>query len=134
MKEFTVQIVTPDGEIFSGEAKSITVKTESGEVQIMRGHANYLATLSTGVAKLVLNDGSERKAAASGGFIVVSDGEARVIATTFEFADQIDIDRAKLAKNEAEERLASAKDAKEIMIANAKLARAISRISAAESK
>ena len=132
MKDFIVQIVTPDGELYSGEAKSITVKTSSGDVQIMKGHTDYLATLATGVAKLTLSDGTERKAAASGGFIAVSQGCVKVIATTFEFSDSIDINRAIAAKERAEEKISSAKNDEELKLAKAKLARAISRISASE--
>ncbi len=128
MNNFTVKIATPDGEIFNGEARSILVKTENGDVQIMRSHADLLAPLGTGRAKLTLPDGTEREAAASGGFILVSGGEAKVVATTFEFADNIDVKRAERAKEKAEHTLATARDDMEIKIAKAKLARAISRI------
>ena len=134
MKEFIVKIATPDGEIFSGEARSITVKTTEGDVQIMRGHANLLSPLGTGRAKLTLPDGTERDASASGGFILVSDGEAKIVATTFEFADEIDVERAKLARERAEHAIESAKDDRQIEIAKAKLARAISRINVATTK
>ena len=134
MKDFIVKIATPDGELFNGEAKSITVKTVNGDVQILKGHADLLSPLGTGHAKLTLIDGSEREAAVSGGFILVSEGEAKVVATTFEFADQIDVERAKRAQENAERILASATDERQIKVAKAKLARAISRISAASNK
>ena len=134
MKEFIVKIVTPDGEIFSGEARSVTVKTLSGDVQIMRGHADLLSPLGTGAAKLVLTDGAEREASVSGGFILVSEGEAKVVATTFEFADEIDLERAKRARERAEQALESAASERESEIAKAKLLRAISRINVASSK
>ena len=134
MKEFIVKIVTPDGEIFSGEARSVTVKTQSGDVQIMRGHADLLSPLAIGAAKLVLTDGTEREASVSGGFILVSEGEAKVVATTFEFADEIDLERAKRARERAEQALESATSEREIEIAKAKLLRAISRINVASSK
>ena len=133
MKEFIVKIVTPDGELFNGEAKSILVKTTDGDVQILRAHADFLAPLGVGKAKLTLSDGTERTASSSGGFILVSEGEAKVVATTFEFSDTIDIERAKRAKEKAEKLLSSAKTETEIDIAKAKLARALSRISVKES-
>ena len=134
MNYLSLTIVCPDGEIFSGEAKSILVTTETGEIQIMRGHADLFAPLGTGRAKLVLTDGTERTASASGGFILVSGGEAKVVATTFEFSDSIDLARAQLAKERAEERLKNAKTDKEIAIAKAKLLRAINRINVASAK
>ncbi len=129
MKKFIVKIATPDGEKFSGEAKSILVKSINGDLQIMRSHADLLAPLSTGRAKLMLSDGTERVAAASGGFILVKDGEVKIVATTFEFANEIDLKRAERAKEKAEEKIASTSDEKEIKLAKAKLARALTRIS-----
>jgi len=134
MNKLLLKIVSPDGEIFSGEAKSILVTTVNGEVQILAGHADLIAPLATGRAKLTLTDGTSRTASASGGFILVSSDETKVVATTFEFADEIDVKRAELAKQKAEEALKNAKEAKDIEIAKAKLMRAISRINAASDK
>ena len=132
MSNMNLTVVSPDGEIFSGEAKSILVTTDSGEIQILRGHAELFAPLGTGRAKITYADGTERVASASGGFIIVSKNETRVVATTFEFSDEIDVNRAIAAKEKAEDRLKNAKTDKEIAIAKAKLMRAISRISVAD--
>ena len=129
MSVLHLEIVCPDGELFSGEAKSILVTTDSGEMQILRGHADLVATLSTGRAKLTLPDGTERLASASGGFIIVKDGEAKVVATTFEFSDTIDLERAKRAKDAAEQQIKDAKDKRELNVAKSKLKRALTRIS-----
>lgn len=131
MDKLNLKIVSPDGEIFSGEAKSILVTTDNGEVQILAGHAELFAPLATGRAKLTLTDGSSRTAAVSGGFILVSKEETKIVATTFEFSDEIDLNRANIAKERAEETLKIAKEGKEIEIAKAKLLRAISRINVA---
>ena len=58
----------------------------------------------------------------------------KLCAITFEFADTIDIDRAKAAMERAEQAIASAKDDKSERIAKAKLARALARISVYEKK
>lgn len=131
MNKLFLRIVCPDGELFSGDARSILVTTTSGEVQILANHADFLAPLATGRAKLTLEDGSERAASVSGGFILVTGEETKIVATTFEFSEDIDLERAKRAKENAEEKLKNAKDDKEIAIAKAKLARAVSRISVA---
>lgn len=131
MREFRLKIATPDGLVFDGNAEAILVRTDGGDVEIMAGHEDYFATLGTGRAKLT-KEGASRVAASSGGFISVKGGECNVVATTFEFSDGIDLERAKRAKVNAEEALKSAKDDKELVIAKAKLARAISRIRAAE--
>ena len=134
MNNMFLKITSPDGEIFSGEARSILVTTDNGEIQILAGHADLMAPIATGRAKLTLPDGTERAAAVSGGFILVSKKETSVIATTFEFSDTIDVERAKRAKAEAEERLKNSNNAKDIELAKAKLQRALSRINIASEK
>ena len=131
MAQFHLQIVTPDGVAFDGMADSVQVRTDTGDVSIMRGHADYLAPLGIGLAKIVA-DGKDRLASAAGGFLSVKGGEVRIVATTFEFAEDIDIKRARQAKEDAENEIAASNDDKIIRIAKAKLARAINRINTAE--
>ena len=131
MREFHLKIATPDGLIFDGNAEGILVRTDGGDVEIMAGHEDYFAILGTGRAKLT-SGGSARVAASSGGFISVKGGECNMVATTFEFADEIDLERAKRAKANAEEAIKRAESDKALALAKAKLLRAISRISVAE--
>lgn len=131
MNTFPLKIVTPDGEIFSAEARSLIVRTDGGDVQIMKGHADYLASLATGRAKLELGDGEVKVAACSGGFLSVEGGEATLVATTFEFAEDIDVARAKIAKEKADLAIKAAENEKTLKLAKAKLSRAIARIDAA---
>lgn len=134
MNTLNLEIVSPDKKLFSGEVKSVTVTTENGEIQILRGHTDLVAALKTGRAKITFHDGKERVAASSGGFILVSDGLVKLVTTTFEFADTIDIERARRAMEAAEEKIRAAKDDKTIAIAKAKLERALCRISVADGK
>ena len=133
MNEFHLQIVTPDRLIFDGNAEAILVRTEQGDVEIMRGHVDYFATLGIGRAKLTLK-GVSKEASAAGGFVSVKGGEVKLVCTTFEFADEIDINRAKAAKLRAEEALSHETNDKAIRIAKAKLARAINRINIAATR
>ncbi len=133
MREFHLEIATPDGAAFSGEVTSLLVKTDDGDVEILAGHADYLATIATGRARIRTSDG-DKIAAVSGGFLTVDKKSVKLVATTFEFADSIDLDRAKAAKEKAEEKIKMAKDKREAQIAEAKLKRAVSRISVASKK
>ena len=133
MRQFHLEIVTPDGLVFSGDAESVLVRTDSGDVEIMGGHADYFATLGIGRAKLTA-DGKSRDASAAGGFISVKNGEVRLVCTTFEFADKIDLARAEAAKEKAENAIKAASDDKALALAKAKLARALNRINVATLK
>ena len=133
MKTFGLEIVTPDGLIFSGEAESVTVKTTLGDVSVLAAHADYFAALATGPARIKI-DGSDRMASLSGGYISVEGAKTRIVATTFEFADEIDKARAEKAKEKALSLINSAKDDRLLRIAKAKLARALTRIEVSSAK
>ena len=133
MKPFHIEIVTPDGLVYDGETESLLVRTDTGDVEILAGHTDYVAAIATGRARL-LKDGVKRFAAVNGGFLSVKGGNVKLVTITFEFADQIDLSRAKAAKERAEATLATAKGQRDEKIAKAKLARAISRIKVAELK
>lgn len=133
MKAFHIEIVTPDGCAFSGEVQSLLVRTDDGDVEILAGHADYLASVSTGRVRLLI-DGENRFASVNGGFLSVKGGAVSLCAITFEFADQIDVKRAEEAKAKAETALATAKDQKEELMFKAKIARATSRINVSSMK
>lgn len=130
MREFNLQIVTPDGVKFDGMAESVLVRTDDGDVQVLAGHVDYIASLGIGRAKLTVG-GETRLASVSGGFISVSGGECKIVSVTFEFREDIDLERAKRAKENAERLIREAKNDKELFVAEAKMKRAISRIDVA---
>ena len=131
MKPFHLQIVTPDGLLFDGEAESLLVRTSDGDIEILCGHTDLFASVGIGRARVIEN-GKSRTAFCSGGFLSVEAGAVKLCAITFEFADTIDIERAKAAKERAEKAIIAAKDDKAERIAKAKLLRAIGRISVSE--
>ncbi len=129
MKEFSLQIVSPDKTGYDGMAVSLLIRTTEGDVEILAGHADLLAALGTGRARIRKADGEELYASVSGGFLSVADGKVRVAPTTFEFAEDLDLARAQSAKLAAEQALKDAKSASDVTVAKAKLNRAIARIS-----
>lgn len=129
MATFHLQIVIPDRKVFDGEAEKIIVRTVNGDVCVLPRHIDYAAPLKPGEACVTDAEGNIRKAACSGGIISVADGEVRVVATTFEWQDEIDLARAEKAKVDAEQKLskASRSDA-DYALLEAKLKRALVRI------
>ena len=90
---YHLQIVTPDGQYFDGQAERLLVPTINGQVGILARHINYVTALGMGPAKVVTEEG-ERHAACIGGMLAVTNGEVKVVAPTFEWADQTDVERA----------------------------------------
>ena len=131
MKSFNLKVVTPDGLRFDQEVESLLVRTDDGDVEFLAGHIDYMASLGTGRAR-IKEGGKDRFASVSGGFVTVSRGEVKLVAITFEFREDIDLERARAARDEAKASISSAKDDKMVALAKAKLQRALSRIDVAE--
>lgn len=134
MNSFPLKIVTPDGLQFEGQAEQLTVRTTSGDIGILAGHTNCVAPLGMGRATVVTEEG-RRYAACIGGMVSVVNGAVTLVATTFEWADEIDIARADASKARAENVLSN-KDASDtdIKLAQARLHRALVRKNVASYK
>lgn len=130
MTTFHLTVVTPDGCAFDGEAERVVCRAIDGDLAILAKHGDYCTALGMGEAHIVDAEGSCRRAACMGGMLSVLGGEVRLVATTWEWADQIDQARAEASKKRAEETLAQ-KDLsdREYELARARLMRALVRTS-----
>ena len=133
MSSFHLQILTPDGTFFDGEAEKVSVRACTGNLTILPRHMDFVTPLGMGEARVTVN-GAVKKAACIGGMLVVKDGAVRLLATTFEWQEQIDLARALRSKERAEAQLAHRESltADEIRLAEARLRRALVRSSLAE--
>ena len=134
MKTFTLKIVTPDGLIFQGSAQKLIVRASTGDIGILAGHMDLVAPLGMGRAVVVTED--ERKTAACiGGMVSVANGNVTLVPTTFEWAENIDVERVARSKVRAEKVLKDKNaTATEIALAEARLKRALVRGSVASVK
>lgn len=127
MNTFPLKIVTPDGRRFDGQAQELIVRTVSGDMGILAGHINCVAPLGMGQATVVTETG-RRFGACIGGMVSVVDGLVTLLPTTFEWAEDIDRERAeeseKRAKSVLENKTSTATD---IRLAEARLKRALIR-------
>ena len=129
MKTFPLTIGTPDGLLYKGNVERVMCRSITGDLAILADHCNFCTALGMGEAYIRLEDGTQRNAACIGGMITMMNGECHLLATTWEWEEDIDVSRAKAAKERAEERLAdSTLDEKQIAAAQAKLNRALVRL------
>ena len=132
MASFPLKIVTPDGLIYEGQAEKVIVRTKEGDMAVLARHINCVCPLGMGEAVVEI-DGKRRTAACIGGLLSVINGEVSLVPNTFEWAEDIDVARAKNAKARAEEMLKKSDlSEREIKIAQAKINRALVRSSVAE--
>ena len=133
MRTFPLSIGTPDGLLYEGEVERVKGRSITGDLAILAGHANYCTALGMGEAYIKTPEGEKKRAACIGGMLTVIDGECHLLATTWEWRDEIDVERAKAAKQRAEDELKRDNITdKELRIAEAKLHRALVRISVSE--
>lgn len=130
MRTFPLRIGTPDGLLFEGDVERIVCRSMTGDMAILAGHINFCTALGMGEAHVVFEDGSRRDAACIGGMLSMMNGTCRLLATTWEWEEDIDRDRAENAKKRAEDLLAKGGlTDKQYRIAEAKLHRALVRLS-----
>ncbi len=130
MNTFPLRIGTPDGMMFEGDVQRVVCRTITGDMAILAGHCDMCTAIGMGEAHVVLEDGTVRPAACIGGMLVVMNGTCKLLATTWEWKEDIDADRAAEAKRRAEEMLAKGGlTDREYKIAEAKLHRALVRLS-----
>ena len=134
MTPFQLKIVTPDGIAYEGMAESVSVRSTSGDLGILAGHTNLVAPLGMGRATIVV-DGKRRYAACIGGMVSVIGGKVTLVPTTFEWAEDIDAQRADRSYARAQKVLSDKAAAKtDIVLAEARLKRALVRKSVASTK
>ena len=132
MTAFALKIVTPDGLIYDGQAEELIVRTSTGDMGILAGHINCVASLGMGRATVMI-DGKKRYGACIGGMVSVVNGVVPLVPTTFEWAEDIDLKRAESAAERAKAIIAN-KDTSsaDIRLAEARLKRALVRSSVAK--
>lgn len=101
-----VELVSPERELWSGEAKSVFARTLEGELGILPGHAPLFGALvHGGVVRIDEEDGESVSVAVRGGFLSVADNRVAVLTEWAELGSEVDVDavRAELDRSGGEE-------------------------------
>jgi len=123
MATIHVDVVSAEGEIFSGEASMVFAPAQLGEIGIAPRHAPLLTTLRPGELRVQLPSGEEQHVYVSGGALEIQPHLVTVLADTAIRAKDLDEAAALQAKQRAEEALANKTGHMEIAEAQAELAR-----------
>lgn len=91
MAEITVELVSVERKLWSGQATILTAETTEGEIGVLPGHEPMLGQLvEHGVVTVRPVDGDRRVAAVQGGFLSVSGEKVTVLADWAVWADEVD--------------------------------------------
>ena len=119
-----VDIVSAEGEIYSGQAQMVFLPAAEGEIGVAPRHAPLLALLKAGEVRVQLPEGSELSFYVGGGALEVQPARVTVLADTAARAHDLDEAAALAARARAEEALAAKVDRIELAEAQAELVRA----------
>jgi F-type H+-transporting ATPase subunit epsilon len=134
MKTMNVSVVTPDGKVFDGDVEMVSVKTINGGLGILPNHIPLVTPLTIGAVR-IKKDSEIILVAITGGLMEVRGEQVSILAETAELPSDIDVARARAAKERAERRLQQAKiDDTDFKRAELALKRAINRLNVAERK
>lgn len=125
-----LNIVTPDGTGWEGDVDRVIVRGVEGDLAMMKSTAPIVTPLAIGHLRVINEDGSRWVAAVTDGYVSMKDDVCTVATDAFEWASDIDVERARAAKERAEARLNEASRNEEIDYERAKVAleRAINRL------
>ena len=123
-----VDIVSAEGEIYSGHAAMVFAPAVMGEVGIAPRHAPLLTQLKPGAVRVRDENGKDESIFVNGGILEVQPHHVTVMADSAERAADIDEARAAEAKRAAEEALAYASAKVDLARAQAELAEAAARL------
>ncbi|HEX5610919.1 MAG TPA: ATP synthase F1 subunit epsilon [Solirubrobacterales bacterium] len=103
-----VEVLTPEGEVFDGEARQVSTRTEVGEIGILANHTPLLAALLPTELRLKVSDSETKRWAQAHGWLQVFGNRARLLVE--EAIDPADLDTATLKDqlSDAEQRLSDA--------------------------
>ena len=105
-----IEMVSPERNIFSGEATMLVARTSDGDIAFEPGHIPFVGVLQPKQVKVILTDGSIQYVAVHSGFVEVCNNEVSILSDRAELASEIDASRAEAARDRAQQALSADPD------------------------
>lgn len=131
MATFTFEVVTQERTVVLTEVEYAFLPGEDGKFGVLAGHLPMMASLAIGILEFGPRQGKRRKIVLGGGFLEMHDNRLTIMAQTAELAEEIDVLRAKQAKERAEQRLTERKADLDFARAQVALQKALLRLEVA---
>lgn len=126
-KALTLSIITPEKPVLEKRVEFIAFPAYNGECGVLPGHARFLAELVAGIVRIQAQ-GETQTLAISGGYAEVHPDRVDLFCETAEVSDDINEERARLAKESALHQISKAQNSEDLAKAEAALKRAIIRL------
>jgi F-type H+-transporting ATPase subunit epsilon len=110
MSKFGVEVLTPEGEVYSGEVRQVSTRTSVGEIGILANHAPLLAQLRPTELRLQVSDSETKSYAQAHGWLQVFGNHARLLVEEAIPPEDLDAGALREQQADAEQRLKEAED------------------------
>ena len=129
MNSFHLCILEADSPFYDGDCVSLIIPTDDGSYGVQAHHHNMIAAIIPGIVSFRKSEGAPMEyASVSQGIMKVEENDVLILVDTAEHPDEIDENRAKIEAEEAKEILLQKRSTREYKEAEARLARALTRI------
>jgi len=108
--KFPVEVLTPEGEVFSGEVRQVSTRTAVGELGVLANHTPLLAALHPTELRLHVSDSETKRYAQSHGWLQVFGNHAKLLVEEALDPEQLDAGTLKEQLADAEQRLAESEE------------------------
>lgn len=101
---FQLEIITPERVFYRGEASMVEFTAQDGDIGVLKNHIPLTTVVAPGTLTITEAEG-KKYAALLAGFAEILPEKVTILAEAVEWPEEIDVNRAKAAKERAEERL-----------------------------
>ncbi len=127
MEKIFVEIIQPKRTLVNGEYDQIIIPGVEGDFGVLANHTPFITKIRPGILELISNNKSE-EFAIHDGYVSVQNNQVKIVCETIESKEDIDIERAKKAKERAEKRIKSNQENIDFRRAELALKRALVRL------
>jgi F-type H+-transporting ATPase subunit epsilon len=131
-KTFPFEILTLQKLFLREEARFVVAPGQEGVFEVLANHAPFVFALKPGPLRMRMPDGKDQYMVVGTGFLVVQAARTTVLTRSAERPEEIDVTRARRAKERAEDRLQQKTSDMDLARAQASLQRALARLKVAE--
>ena len=106
-KKFQLEVISPERIFYDGEVEMVELTTIEGDIGVYANHIPLTTIVAPGIMTITEGGGQFKEAAVLEGFMEITQEKVTVLAQSCEWPDEIDINRAREAKERAERRIKS---------------------------
>lgn len=106
-KKFQLEVISPERVFYTGDVEMVELTTTEGDIGVYANHIPLTTIVAPGVLTITESRDSLKEAALLEGFMEITPEKVTILAQSCEWPEEIDINRAREARDRAERRIKS---------------------------